>query len=190
MNIPRLMPRKSGPTGNALRRLFDRDLSPALCGSVGAPDYQTVGDETVIWLPHCRTIVLAMANEPSQSKFDLTRYAEMARVDVLTLDLTRPGSIVAVEADLFSPARLAHGTVFRLALSMSVQRVPALVPDLPRRAPDQTHPASMRLTPRGLVVVPDPFRDDEDWAVGVTRGMVAALEALTARPATRVGRTA
>lgn len=179
ITIPRLTRMQPGPTGAVLRRLFDRCLGDAFHSDGSPPDYREADPgEIEIWLAHCRTLVVSMPLEPSMRALRRIDLARTEQIDVLTLDLSRPGSVVACDLDLFAPDRIVRNSFGPFALWLGANGAPAIVPQLPLASKTAELP-SFRVTPHGLVTVPAPYNADAGWLSGVLRGIVATVEART-----------
>ncbi|MGI4876209.1 MAG: hypothetical protein ACRYG4_01840 [Janthinobacterium lividum] len=173
MNFPRFYPRRLGPTGAAFRHLFEHHLAPALFAcDTPDPDVRVQDGEALVWIPECRLVVTSILLAHPTNDLERSRLAKMFECDVLVLDLSRPGGMVDCEVDLFAPQSTPKRTIGCLALWLSPENVPALVPDRPRSV--DTDRCSLGLTPDGLQMIADPFESDGRWRRGIDRAIDAA----------------
>lgn len=181
------MPRVFGVYGPVLSELFDDVFAPIFAddsqqeGEVGdrLPYRKLTGinGETAYKFPKLDLGIGAATLGNVPLHLQRGQLAAMLKIDVLTLDLSRPGGVVDVEIELAGPNLSVRHSLVHLVMWIGAEGEVAFVDEAPSMGIDYWKP-SVLLTRTGLALADtEPFADEADRVLGILRAVDAANRA-------------
>lgn len=181
------MPRVFRNFGPSLTELFNDVMAPifAVAGLAGddSQNQATIrqlnswGREVAYSIPSIELAIAGMIVDDAPLRVRRGQLAEMLSIDLLTIDLSRPGGIVDCEVELYASRRAVKHSVAHLAMWIGAAGEVAFVSEISNDGIDFWKPAVL-LTARGLVITDtNPFADEADRLPGILRAIEAATEA-------------
>lgn len=185
-----------GKTGHILKHLFLTTILPQLGQAEGAgrpngpalpPAYKLLSDDgdLIVYLPSLRLAIVEQFTDDPVLGYQRVKLARMSKINVITLDFTRPGGATQCEVILAAPLR--SGEVINcLNLWIGEDGRVALVPDHQNYHHGIVKRPSYRLNGDSFGTPVDAvFSTDGERGAGIVR----AIEIGAAAPAPRDGRS-
>ena len=181
------MPRKFGDFGPSLAELFNDVIAPIFAVAGPADDrYQdrsmirrlsSRNREVAYSIPSLELAITGMIVDDVPLHLRRAQLAEMLSIDLLTIDLSRPGGIVDCEVELYASSRTVKHSVAHLAMWIGAADEVAFVSEISNDGIDFWKPAVL-LTARGLIITDtNPFTTEADRLAGILRAIEVANEA-------------
>jgi hypothetical protein len=181
------MPRVFRNYGPSLTELFNAVMAPifAVAGPTDDRDQDrsmirqlnSRNREVAYSIPSLELAIAGMIVDDVPLHIRRGQLAEMLSIDLLTIDLSRPGGIVDCEVELYASSRAVKHSVPNLAMWLGAAGEVAFVSEISNDGIDFWKPAVL-LTARGLVITDtNPFADEADRLPGIRRAIEAANDA-------------
>lgn len=188
--------RMHGPSGDIMATLFQQTLAPSLtqgfaCSTEAEAVLESFSvrrafEETAIVIPEARQLITSMSIASPSVLLTLNTFAAMFEVDVLLVDLSRPGAPAVCSFERAGAGEALVDAVCPMVLWVNHVGQSALVPGLPEIDGEKTWPASVLFRAGRLqVAAAHPFATEADRIAGIELAIAAVASATAAVRSTR-----